>query len=151
MHLHLNEEEELLSWYEALAENPDYYTNTEAGQKELADMIRKESERLLAELGKSVKRTREIIWLSKHCFDCKSFQKNNRRTECRKWGVRIVKPFYGRPIWSSMPSKTNRGEKEMFVNDIDWNSKWKEISDAIVERAVDMVNGGYPYFCFSSK
>jgi len=147
----LSEDEEFLSWYEALAENPDYYTNTEAGQKELADMIRRESERLLAELGKTVRRTREVIWLSRHCYDCKYFEKNNGRTGCGKWDVRIVKPFYGRPIWSSIPSKTNKGEKEMIVGDIDWNSKWKEISDTIVERAIDMVNGGYPYFCFTSK
>ena len=39
----------------------------------------------------------------------------------------------------------------MVVDDIDWSSKWKEISDTIVERAVEMVNGGYPYFCFTSK
>jgi len=143
--------DELLSWYEALAEKPDYYMNTEAGQKELAEMIRKESERLLTELGKTVKRTREVIWLSKHCFDCRYFQKNNGRMQCKKWDVRIVKPFYGRPIWSSVPSKTHKGEKEMVVDDIDWSSKWKEISDTIVERAVEMVNGGYPYFCFTSK
>jgi len=147
----MDEEEELLSWYEALAENPDYYMNTEAGQKELADMIRRQSERLIAELGRAVKRTREVIWLSRHCLDCKYFQKNDGRTECKRWDVRIVKPFYGRPIWSSIPSKVNRGEKEMVVDDIDWSTKWKEISDAIVERAVDMVNGGYPYFCFTSR
>ena len=144
-------EDELLSWYEALAENPDYFTNTEAGQKELAEMIRRESERLLAELGKRVRRTREVIWLSRHCSNCKFFQKNNGRIDCGKWDVRIVKPFYGRPVWSKVPSKTNKGEKEMVINDIDWNLKWREISDAIVERAVDMVNGGRPYFCFTRK
>ncbi len=142
-------DDELLSWYEALAENPDYFTNTEAGKKELAEMIRRESERLLAELGKKVRRTREVIWLSRHCFDCSYLQKNNGRLDCQKWDVRIVKPFYGRPVWSSVPSKMNKGEKEMVIDDIDWSLKWREISDAIVERAVDMVNGGRPYFCFT--
>ncbi len=141
--------DELLSWYEALAENPDYFTNTEAGKKELAEMIRRESERLLAELGKKVRRTREVIWLSRHCFNCSYFQKNNGRLDCQRWDVRIVRPFYGRPVWSSVPSKTKKGEKEMIIDDIDWSLKWREISDAIVERAVDMVNGGRPYFCFT--
>ncbi len=147
----MSEDEELLSWYEKLAENPDYYTNTKEGQDELAQMIRRESERLLAELGKSVKRTREIIWFSRHCLDCNYFEKNNGRMQCGKWDVRIVKPFYGRAIWSRAPSKYNRDEKELVVEDIDWNSKWKEISDAIVEKAIDMVNDGYPYFCFTKK
>jgi hypothetical protein len=147
----LSEDEELLSWYEKLAENPDYYSNTEAGQQELAQMIRRESERLLAELGKKVTRTREIIWFSRHCLDCNYFEKNNGRMQCGKWEVRIVKPFYGRAIWSKVSSKYNRDEKELVVADIDWNSKWKEISDAIVEKAIDMVNDGYPYFCFTKK
>ncbi|MDA4129009.1 MAG: hypothetical protein OK422_06115 [Thaumarchaeota archaeon] len=147
----MSEEEESLSWYQAIAENPDYYNHTEQGQKELAEMIRKESERLLTELGKSLKRTREVIWLSRHCYDCKFFEKNNGRSHCNKWDVRIVKPFYGRAIWSKVTSMRNPDEKEMVVHDIDWNSKWKEISDAIIEKAVDMVNDGYPYFCFTRK
>jgi hypothetical protein len=145
------DEERYLDWYTALAEDPDYYTNTEQGQKELAEMIRAESERLIEELGKSVKRTREIIWLSRYCRDCKYLQQEKSRTQCGRWGVRIVKPFYGRAIWSKAPSKRIRGETEMVVEGIDWDQKWREISDKIIERAVDLVNGGYPYFCFTSK
>lgn len=147
----MSADEELISWYEKLAENPDYYTHTEAGQEELAQMIRKESERLLAELGKAPKRTREIIWFSRHCLQCRSFENNNGRMQCKRWDVRIVKPFYGRAIWSKIPSRRNPDEKELEVRDIDWGSKWQEISDAIVERAIDLVNDGYPYFCFKAK
>jgi hypothetical protein len=146
----LSEEEGFLSWYEALAEDPEYYTNTEAGQKELADMIRRESERLIEELGKSVKRTREIIFLSRFCKDCKFFQEA-RTLQCNRWAVRIVKPFYGTPIWTTVPSKRVRGEKELVVEGINWDQRWKEISDKIVDRAVELVNGGYPYYCFTSK
>ena len=145
------EKEEYASWWQALAKDPEYYTNTEQGQKELADMIRKESERLLEEIGKNVKRTKEIIWLSRFCSSCKHFRSEGRRTTCGRWQVRIVKPFHGRAIWKQIPSRQGSEEKEMVIEGIDWDSKWKEISDRIVEMAVGMVNGGYPYFCYTSS
>jgi hypothetical protein len=146
----MSEDAELTSWYEALAENPSYYMDTKEGQRELADMIRRESERLIEELGKSVKRTKEIIWLSRFCPNCKYYRDDQRKMQCGRWSVRIVKPFYGRPVWHA-EQRPDRDEKEMVLRDIDWSSKWKEISDQIVERAVQLVNGGYPYFCFSSQ
>jgi hypothetical protein len=142
---------EFLSWYQAVAEDPEYYTNTEQGQKELADMIRKESERLLEELGKTVKRTKEIIWLSGFCPSCHFFRNEGRKTTCGRWNVRIVKPFHGRAIWSRVPSSTHPGEKEFVVEGIDWDARWKEISDRVVEMAVGMVNGGYPYNCYKGS
>ncbi|MBI3116469.1 MAG: hypothetical protein HYZ12_03935 [Thaumarchaeota archaeon] len=145
------EAEEPLSWQQALAEDPAYYMDTEAGRQELAAMIRKESERLIEELGKSVKRTREIIWLSRWCKECKFFEQNGSKIHCRRWDVRIVKPFYGKAVWSKVPARHREDEKELVVSDIDWNKKWKEISDTIVEWAVDKVNGGVPYFCFTSQ
>jgi hypothetical protein len=145
------EEEEFVSWYRALQEDPEYYTNTEQGQKELAEMIRKESERLIEDLGKSVKRTKEVVWLSRYCSECRHFKKEASRMHCNRWAVRIVKPFYGRAIWTKAPSKTNVGEKELVVEGINWDFKWREISDKIIERAVEMVNGGYPYFCYEGK
>ena len=145
------EEGRFPSWYAAIAEDPEYYTNTEQGQKELAEMIRKESERLIEDLGKSVKRTKEIVWFSRHCTDCRYFQQEGSRMHCARWVVRIVKPFYGRAIWGKAPSKVMRGESEPVVEGIDWTLKWREISDKIVEMAVDSVNGGYPYYCFTSK
>ena len=147
----MSDTEEPLSWQEALAENSEYYTETAQGQKELAQMIRRESERLLAELGRSVKRTREIIWLSRFCTSCKFFDQHERRITCRRWDVRIVKPFYGRPIWSSIQSKKSPEEKEEVIHDIDWTKKWKEISEKIVDWAIDHVNGGLPYFCHKDK
>ncbi len=147
----MSEETEFASWWQALAEDPNYYTNTEAGQKELADMIRKESERLLEELGRSVKRTKEIIWLSRFCESCKYYRSEGRKMSCDRWHVRIVKPFHGRAIWREVPSQLRTGEKELVVDRINWEEKWKEISDRVVEMAVEMVNGGYPYFCFTTK
>ncbi len=145
------EEVEFVSWWKALAEDPDYYTNTEQGQKELAEMIRKESERLLEEIGRNVKRTKEIIWLSRFCRSCSYYGADGRKMSCNRWKVRIVKPFHGRPIWGSVPSGKGDGEKQLVVEGIDWDAKWREISEKVVEMSVDMVNGGYPYFCFKSK
>jgi len=145
------EDSEFVGWWQALAEDPDYYTNTEQGQKDLADMIRKESERLLEEIGKSVKRTKEIIWLSKFCTSCHYFRQEGRRMTCKKWQVRIVKPFYGRAILKEVSSRTGGDEKEVVVEGIDWDARWKEVSERIVDMAVGMVNGGYPYFCYKGK
>jgi hypothetical protein len=144
------EVEEYVSWWLALARDPDYYTNTEQGQKELADMIRKESERLLEEIGKSVKRTKEIIWLSNYCKSCSFFREEGRRMSCKKWQVRIVKPFHGRALWKQVLSKSG-DEKEFVVEGIDWESRWKEVSEKVVDMAVGMVNGGYPYYCYRGK
>jgi len=147
----MTEETEFASWWQALARDPDYYTNTEQGQKELAEMIRKESERFLDELGKSVKRTKEIIWLSKFCPSCDYFLADGRKMSCKKWGVRIVKPFHGRAIWKQVPQRNGSDEKKFDIEGIDWDSKWKEISDKVVDMAIGMVNGGYPYFCYRTK
>jgi hypothetical protein len=144
-------EKEYVNWWQALARDPEYYTNTEEGQKELADMIRKESERLLEEIGRTTKRTKEIIWLSRFCSACQNFKAEGRKMTCTKWGVRIVKPFHGRAVWKEIPSVKAAEEKHLVIEGIDWDSKWKEISDRIVDMAVDMVNGGYPYFCYESK
>ena len=144
------EENEFASWYQAVAEDPEYYTNTKEGQKELAEMIRKESERLLEQIGKTVKRTKEIIWLSRFCSACEFFR-GGSRMRCERWDVRIVKPFYGRPTWTRVPSKTLKDEKELAVEGINWDLKWREISDKVVERAIDHVNGGFPYYCYKGK
>ena len=146
----MTEEAEFASWYRAVAEDPEYYTRTEEGQKELADMIRKESERLLEQIGKTVKSTKEIIWLSRFCRECHYFREG-LRMHCDRWDVRIVKPFYGRPIWTKVPSKTIRDEKELAVEAINWDMKWREISDKVVERAIEQVNGGYPYYCYKGR
>ena len=147
----MTEDAEFASWWRVLAEDPDYYTNTEHGQKELANMIRRESERLLEEIGRSVKRTKEVIWLSRFCGACQDYRHEGRRMTCNKWGVRIVKPFHGRAIWAKVATQKRNGEKELVVDGIDWDEKWKEISDKVVEMAIDLVNGGYPYFCYRSK
>jgi hypothetical protein len=143
-------QEEYVNWWQALARDPEYYTNTEQGQKELAEMIRKESERLLEEIGRTTKRTKEIIWLSRFCPACEYFKDEGRKMSCTKWGVRIVKPFHGKAIWKQVPTSPG-DEKEFIIDGIDWDMKWKEISDRVVEMAVGMVNGGYPYFCYKGK
>ena len=70
---------------------------------------------------------------------------------CKKWQVRIVKPFHGRALWKQIPSRTGSDEKELVIDGIDWDARWKEVSEKIVDMAVGMVNGGYPYFCYRRK
>jgi hypothetical protein len=147
----LSKEEKPSSWQEALSKDPEYYMNDKQGQQELADMIRRESERLLVELSRSVKRTREIIWLSRYCTQCKYFKQVSHRTTCSRWDVQIVKPFYGKVTWARVPSRSGDDEKEQIVSGIDWSQKWREISDRIIEWAVDKVNGGIPYFCYTDR
>ena len=147
----MTEEPQFASWYQALASDPDYFTNTQAGQKELAEMIRRESERLLEDIGRSVKRTKEIIWLSRFCGSCEHYQQEGRKTNCNRWKVRLVKPFYGRPIWGKVPTQKGPDDKEFVVEGIDWDTKWREMSDKVIEMATDLVNGGFPYYCFKSK
>jgi hypothetical protein len=145
----LQRDEEPVSWQDALAQDPDYYMNTKQGQEELAQMIRRESERLLEEIGRSVKRTKEIVWLSRYCTSCKFFLREGSKLHCERWDVRIVKPFYGRPVWETVTVKGNESERERVVANIDWTKKWKEISNKIVEWAIDKVNGGFPYYCYT--
>ncbi len=147
----MTEEPQFASWYQALTADPDYYTNTEQGQKELAEMIREESQRLLEEIGKSVKRTKEIIWLSRYCGSCQHYREEGRKMRCNRWAVRIVKPFHGRALWSKVASQAGAEEKELVLEGIDWDTKWKEITDKVVEMSIDLVNGGFPYFCFKGK
>ncbi len=146
----MSDSETPLSWQEALAEDPVYYMDTEKGQKELAEMIRNESQRLLEELGRSPKKTREIIWFSKFCIGCRFYEQTARKMTCRRWNVRIVKPFYGKPIWTLIRSKASPEGMEESIHDIDWNKKWRNISDRIVDWAVEHVNDGAPYFCYES-
>ncbi|QQG48381.1 MAG: hypothetical protein HY247_06455 [archaeon] len=147
----MQEDTEYVNWWQALARDPEYYTRTEQGQKELAEMIRKESERLIEDIGKNVKHTKEVIWLSRFCPKCQFFSEKGTRANCTKWGVRIVKPFQGRAIWNHTPSMSGSNEGELVVEGIDWDSRWREISDRVVEMAVDMVNGGFPYYCYKGK
>ena len=112
-------------------------------------MIRRESERLLEEIGRWIKRTKEIIWLSRFCRACEYYKEEGRRMNCNRWKVRIVKPFHGRQSYlGQRPVRRGTGEKELVVENIDWDAKWKEISERVIEMSVDMVNGGFPYFCF---
>lgn len=65
---------------------------------------------------------------------------------CEKWNARIVKPFYGKPLW--FITRDEEGNQIMNVSDIDWNEKWLEVSEAIVQEAIENINNGRPYDCF---
>jgi len=126
-------------WRKIVSQNLDYYLNTEEGRKELFNMARAEAEYLIEEIKKR-KRDEKIIWLSKYCFNCVHFYSKNL-LKCKKWNSRLVKPFYGKVKWKHK-------EEDLFISDFDWNSKAFNVSDIIVELAIEKINKGMPYFCF---
>lgn len=137
-------------WRVKAANNPDYYLSTEDGQKELSDMIKAETEYLLQQITKSRQTIREIVWLSKYCEQCSYFTVGIRRyMKCQKMNVRIVLPFYGRPIWTI--TVRNSGKEESFVSEIDWNSKRFSISDMLIKETINRINNGYPYPCYEPR
>ena len=135
-------------WTEKASKNLDYYLNTEEGQKELSEMIKKETETQLQELSKSKQGLKEIIWLSKYCNKCSNFIQTKNSMKCVKFDSKIVKPFYGRPLWNlRLYSRT----EESFISEINWNLKSYDVADIIIEEAIKKINKGYPYLCFETK
>lgn len=132
-------------WREEVSKNLDYYLDTKEGRNELMEMIRAESIRLLQQI-KDRQRVKEYIWLSKFCLDCSYFMKSKGGfMRCTKLNAKIVKPFHGKPIWAIVV--TANGEESLIV-DIDWHSKYIEVTDILVEEAIKRINNGYPYSCF---
>lgn len=133
-------------WMEEVTNNLDYYLDTEEGKQKLLEEAKRWAEQALEEVARVHKPQRNIIWLSKHCPDCKSFSQHGQRMSCEKWNARIVKPFYGKPLW--FITRDEEGNQIMNVSDIDWNEKWLEVSEAIVQEAIENINNGRPYDCF---
>ncbi len=132
-------------WREEVSKDPDYYLDTEEGRNELVEMIKAETMRLLQQM-KGRQRVKEFIWLSRFCLNCSYFVKGKRSfMRCMKMDARIVKPFYGKPLWASV--MTAYGEESSIV-DIDWYSKSFEVSEILVEETIKGINKGYPYPCF---
>jgi hypothetical protein len=133
-------------WVEEVTRNLDYYLKTEEGKQRLLELARKERERVQDEVEKIHRPQRNIIWLSKHCRSCRYFYSAGERMKCIKWEVKIVKPFYGRPLWFVALNEV--GRPVMSVSEVDWTHKWIEVSEVIVEQAVGHINGGKPYECY---
>ncbi|MCP8307863.1 MAG: hypothetical protein H3Z54_04125 [archaeon] len=135
-------------WREEASKNLDYYLDTKEGRNELMEMIRAEAMRLLQQM-KGRQRVKEFIWLSKFCLNCSYFMGGKRGfMRCIKLDAKIVKPFYGKPLWAVI--MTTNGEESLIV-DIDWHSKSFDVSDFLVEEAIKRVNNGYPYPCFEYR
>ncbi len=138
-------EQKKTDWREEVSKNLEYYLDTEEGRGKLVNMIRAEAARLLQQM-KGRQRTREIIWLSKFCLNCSNFMESYRGSmKCTKWSMKIIKPFYGKPIWSVILNL--HGEK-LKITDFDWRYKSLNVSDILVEEAIKRINKGYPYPCF---
>ncbi|NWG09972.1 MAG: hypothetical protein HXX80_06705 [Nitrososphaerales archaeon] len=136
---------EIKDWREEASKNLEYYLDTKEGRNELMEMIKAEATRLLEQM-KGRQRVREVIWLSKFCQNCSYFMREGRSSmRCMRLDAIIVKPFYGRPVWAIIAGKDG---KESFITDIDWHSRSIDVSDILVEEAIERINNGYPYPCF---
>jgi len=132
-------------WREEVSKNLDYYLDTREGRNELMEMIKAEVMRLLQQI-KGRQRIKEYIWLSKFCLSCSYFIRGRGDfMKCVKLDARIVKPFHGKPLWAIIT--TTHGEESLIV-DIDWRSKSIDVTDILVEEAIERINNGYPYPCF---
>lgn len=140
------EREKKVEWQAKVSQNLDYYLDTEQGRKELSEIIRSEAEALLHDVTERAQRVKDVIWLSSYCTTCTRFEDERGRMKCGKHDSRIVKPFYGKPIWAY--ARKVDGEKEMVISDVNWNLKAMNISDLVVAEAVKRINHGFPYSCF---
>lgn len=142
-----DKEANVMWWVEEVYENLDYYLSTEEGKRRLEEIARTEAERLIAEISKTHKPQRDIIWLSRWCTRCEYFRRTRRRYWCTKHDARLVKPFYGKPVWSLNPEEDDDYSKATII-DIDWSKMSRVVEDYIVEAAIDVINGGRPYYCY---
>ena len=136
-------------WIEEVTRNLDFYLNTPEGRERLLEIAKKEVEKVKEEAVKQYKPRRNIIWLSKHCFDCKYFRMYGNRMRCEFWDAKIVKPFYGRPLW--FLSFNELGRPVIGISDLDWDEKWMDVEERMVEIAIERINRGKPYSCFEPK
>lgn len=124
------------------------YLGTLEGSKTRAEIF--QSEDLLEILGYKKRTTREIIYASIHCLNCNHFERyHGSYMRCLKNKMRLVRPFYGRAIWTEV--KKENGEKERIVADIDWDTKWLEVEEDRVLLAMKRANNGLPYECYETK
>lgn len=141
---------ELAHWRERVSRDLDYFLDTEEGRKELSEMVKAETDAILEYIRTSRPRVRDVIWLSQYCRVCARFNAGRRGyMRCEKHDARLVKPFFGKPIWATVV--TTHGEKELLVTGVDWNAKSFDISDMVIEEAIARINGGDPYRCFETK
>lgn len=134
-------------WREKVSQDLDYYLDTEEGRKELSEMIKAESEAILEYISKYRQRVKDIIWLSRFCLGCTYFSQLRRNYyRCGKHDARLVKPFFGKPLWATVT--TSSGQKELLITGVNWDEKSFNISDLVVEETMRRINRGHPYTCF---
>lgn len=139
-------ESRVMWWVEEVYDNLDYYLETEEGRKKLEEIAKSEAERLITEISRVYKPQRDIIWLSRWCTRCEYFTLNKKKHWCAKHNARLVKPFFGKPIWSIKPEEDDYSKA--VILDIDWSKMSRVVKDYIVEAAIDMINAGRPYYCY---
>ncbi|MGC8556232.1 MAG: hypothetical protein ACP5NG_04425, partial [Conexivisphaera sp.] len=126
------------SWVREVYENLDYYLGTEEGRHRLEEIAREESQRLEDEVARVHRPQREIIWMSKWCLRCSHAREHHGRYYCDLHGMRLVKPFHGRPLWAIVSEP--EGEAHYVLLGIDWDRRWKEVEEYMVRAAMESIN-----------
>ncbi|MFP3282821.1 MAG: hypothetical protein RXP97_01920 [Nitrososphaeria archaeon] len=134
------------SWVRDVYENLDYYLGTDEGRRRLEDIARSEAQRLEEEIARVHRPQRDIIWMSKWCLHCAHMGERGGRYYCDFHGMRLVKPFYGKPLWAVVAE--SEGDAHYVLLGVDWDRRWRDVEDYIVNAAMESINGGRPYFCY---
>ncbi len=144
-----SEDEE--SFYQDFTDNLDYYVETEEGRQQLIEAHKKKEKKFIEELLKYFKPQRDIIWMSSYCRHCVYYVERGLATaRCELNDSKLVKPFYGTAVWKVIKD-VQTGKTTLELEEIKWDEKWLEISEAEIEEAMERINGGKPYDCFVPK
>jgi len=133
--------------FEDITGNLDFYTATDEGKAQLIEITKKREKKFIEELMKFYKPQRDVIWMSKYCEQCVYYiEKNGARCELNN--AKLVKPFYGRIIWEAI----KEGEDfDIEVKEIDWEELRVQVEQELINEAMNRINDGRPYSCFSKK
>lgn len=133
--------------FEDITGNLDFYMATEEGRAQLVEITKKREKKFIEELMKFYRPQRDVIWMNPHCKNC-IYYVERRGARCELNNARLVKPFYGRAIWEVI----NEAEALDFeVKGIEWEELRVQVAQEIIEEAMNKINNGRPYSCFSRK
>ncbi len=133
--------------FEDLTGNLDFYVATEEGRAQLVEITKKREKKFIEELMKFYRPQRDVIWMNSHCKHCIYYIERNG-ARCELNNARLVKPFYGRTIWEAIKETE---DFDLDVKGIDWEELRVQVANEIINEAMNKINGGRPYSCFSRK
>ncbi len=133
--------------FEHITGNLDFYAATDEGRAQLIEITKKREKKFIEELMKFYKPQRDVIWMSPHCKRCIYYIERNG-ARCELNNAKLVKPFYGRIVWEAIRESE---DFDIEVKEIDWEELRVQVEQELINEAMNKINGGRPYSCFSKK